>query len=411
MSTKVRRVFQPAFPVVVQDVQAEIRSRVRDEMRLGAMRFVHDLFREEVEALCGPTFARKGAQYFHRGGSDPGSVVLGGQRAAVKKARVKRGGQDVELQSYAALQGFDLLQDKVLKQMMAGVSTRNYDGLLDELSGGLGLKKSSVSKVFVRGSRQALEAINGRDLSGHEWAALMIDGIDFAGTMVIAALGIDTDGKKLVLGLRCGDSENSETCKDLLQALIDRGLRRDTPFLLVLDGSKALRKAVRQVFGNSFPVQRCVRHKERNALSYLPRSHHAEFRRRWRLVHGMARIGDARQELGRLVHWLSQINQDAAASVREAEGETLTVIALGATAALRKTLLSTNPLESAFGRVRSRTQRVRRWRRNTDQVERWAGASLRAAERGFRTIRGAGDLEDFVAAVRRKNLPHESQAA
>ena len=140
MSTKVRRALQPAFHVV-DDVRSQIRDRVREELRDSALAFVHGLFIEEVEALCGPTFSRKGAEGYHRGGSDPGSVVLEGQRVKVKKARIKKGGRDVELQSYAAFQGFDLLQDRVLNHMVRGVSTRDYNGLLKEVSGGLGLKK------------------------------------------------------------------------------------------------------------------------------------------------------------------------------------------------------------------------------------------------------------------------------
>jgi transposase-like protein len=410
MSTKDRRALQPAFHVV-DDIRSQIRERVRNELRDSAQAFVHGLFLEEVEALCGPAFSRKGPEGCYRGGSDPGSVILEGQRVKVKKARVKKDGKDVELQTYAALQGFDLLQDRVLKHMVRGVSTRSYDGLLKEVSGGLGLKKSSVSKAFLRGSRQALDSINGRDLSGYEWAALMIDGIEFAGTAVIVVLGITAQGKKLVLGLKRGDTENSETVKDLLQELLNRGLRRDQPFLFVLDGSKALRKAVHQVFGERFPVQRCVRHKERNALRYLAKSDHLEFRRRWKLIHGMARHSDARQHLEQLVHWLQSRNLEAAASIEEASGETLTVIELGASASLRKTLLSTNPIESGFDKVRARTNRVRRWRKNRDQIERWAAAALLATEKGFRAIRGANGLPAFIAEIRRKNLPTQVEAA
>jgi transposase-like protein len=295
--------------------------------------------------------------------------------------------------------------------MMAGVSTREYEGLLDEVSGGLGLKRSSVSKAFVRGSKQQLEALNGRDLSSYEWAALMIDGIEYAGSCVVVALGITIEGKKLVLGLRRGDTENWEVCKDLLQALIDRGLKHDEPFLLVLDGSKALRKAARKVFGEHFPVQRCVRHKERNVMSYLPPSQHAEFRRRFKLAHSMTKYSDAKLEIDRLIHWLKERNLEAAASLEESAGETLTVVALGATAALRRTLCSTNPIESTFSRVRSRTRRVRRWRKDTDQIERWAGACLLEAESRFKAIRGADELKVFVATVRRKSLPSKSEAA
>ena len=394
-----------------QETQTRIREFVAEEMRGAMLAFVHGLFFEEMEELCGPSFSRKGERGLHRGGWDPGSVVLEGQRLAVKKPRVKQDGQEIPLQTYRALQGFDLLQERVRKQMMAGVSTRDYDGLLDEVAGGLGLKKSSVSKAFIRGSKQRLEVINGRDLSSYRFSALMLDGIEYGGSCVVVALGITTEGKKLVLGLRRGDTENWEVCKDLLQSLIERELAHDIPFLFVLDGSKALRKAVRKVFGDRFPVQRCVRHKERNVMSYLPPSHHAEFRRRFKLVHSMARYSDAKLELERLAYWLKERNLEAAASLEESEGETLTVIALGATAALRRSLSSTNPIESVFSRVRARTRRVRRWRKDTDQIERWAASCLLEAEERMKAIRGAQDLKLFIEEIRKKSLPPETQAA
>lgn len=410
MGTRKRRESQAAS-AVTPDWLLEMRALVERQMREAALALMHGLFLEEVAALCGAPFSRKEEGGHYRGGSDPGSVILAGQRLKVKKARVKRLGKDVELKSYAALQGFDLLQERVLKHMLSGVSTRQYDGLLDEVAGGLGLKKSSVSKAFIRGSKQVLDAINGRDLSGQEWAVLMIDGIEFGGMSVIVALGITAQGKKVILGLKRGDTENAEVCKDLLQALIERGLKPGRPLLFVLDGSKALQKAVRKVFGQGAPVQRCIRHKERNVLSYLSKRDHAEFRRRWKLIHSMAQHSAAQEELRRLVDWLAQRNLQAAESLKEAQGETLTVIALGASGKLRKTLLSTNPIESAFSRVRARTQRVRRWRAKGDQIERWAGACLTEAEKGFRAIRGAADLPALLEEISKRTLPDQRQAA
>lgn len=410
MSTKVRSNYQPSFSIV-KDPLEQIREMVNQEMRGAALKLVYGLFIEETGRLCGSPFSRKGEDGYHRGGSDPGSVVLGGQRIALKKQRVKKAGKDVELQSYSALQGFDLLQDRVLKHMMSGVSTRNYDGLLEEVSGGLGLKKSSVSKAFIKGSKQALEAINGRDLSSHDWLAVMIDGVGFGDNLVIVAMGITTSGKKLILGLKKGDSESAEVCTDLLQELIARGLKHDEPYVFVLDGSKALKKAVRKVFGESFPIQRCVRHKERNVLKYLQKQYHAEFRRRWKLLHGIARFDDAKLEYERLSHWLGQKNQNALASLEESDMETLTVIQLKAGAALRKTLLSTNPIESAFDKVRMRSARVKHWKTNGDQACRWAGATLVEAEKQFRAIRGTKEISAFLSELRKNNLPTQQEAA
>lgn len=410
MSTKIHRGYQSSFHVI-QDTRSQIREMIRNEMRDHSLRFIYDIFRTEMDSVCGPAFSRKGEKRCHRGGWDPGSIVHDGQRVAVKKPRLNKNGKDVELESYQALQGFDLLQDRVLKHMVSGVSTRDYEGLLNEVSGGLGLKKSSVSKAFKMGSQEALDCLNTRDLSPYSWVAMMIDGIDFGGSCVVVALGITTEGKKIILGLKRGDSENSEVCTDLFQGLIARGLKKDDPYLFVLDGSKALASAVRKVFGERFPIQRCVRHKERNVLGYLQKKHHSEFRRRWKMLHGITRFDEAKLEYERLLHWLKSKNQEAAASLEEAEMETLTVIRLHAGVLLRKTLLSTNPIESAFSVVRSKSSRVKRWRKNGDQVERWSSVCLLEAEKKFRAIRGVKEIGDFLQQLKTFSLPSQQEAA
>jgi len=247
---------------VVSDTFSQVKALVHTELRRATLELVMELYRQEVDDFCGAPFSRKGESGFHRGGSDPTSVLVNGQRMEVRKPRVKRAGRDVELHTHRALRDRDMLSERIVKHMLKGVSSRDYDDLVEELEGGLGLKKSAVSKAFVKGSKEILDDINGRNLKEHEWLALMIDGIEFSGRHVIVALGITTKGHKMVLGLREGDTEDSEVVKDLLQSLIDRELNRQNPFLLVIDGSKALRKAIRQVFSN-FPVQRCIRHKER----------------------------------------------------------------------------------------------------------------------------------------------------
>ena len=156
----------------------------------------------------------------------------------------------------------------------------------------------------------------------------MIDGIEFQKRHVIVALGITTKGDKLILGLREGSTENHEVCKDLLQGLIERGLKTDEPFLFILDGSKALRKAVRMIFDEQFPIQRCVRHKERNILEYLPERNRLEFLRKWKLIHSLNSFSEASREYDRLLRWLKNINEEAHASLEEAKRETLTVIEL-----------------------------------------------------------------------------------
>ena len=341
----------------LSDSQAAIRESIIHSMRTTALRLVESFFAEEVESLCGARFSRKGAALCHRGGSDPGSVLLNGQRIKVTKPRLKREGKELALQSYQALQNFDLVSDKVTAAMLHGVSTRNYNALLDDLQGGVGLSKSSVSRAFSRSTEMALNNINGRDLCSYKFLAMLIDGVRFGKAMFIVALGITSDGRKIILGLREGITENSELCKDLLSAIKDRCLNTNE-LLHILDGSKALRKAVIETYGKEALIQRCTAHKQRNLQEYLREDYHAEFRRRWKRLHGQVNYSDALKEHSALEYWLSKISEPALGSLREAEKETLTVTKLGIPQALRRSLQSTNLIESVFAYVNLKTYRV-----------------------------------------------------
>ena len=386
--------------------QDEIREFVSFQMRSAALSLVHSLFQQEVQSLCGALFQHKRGQLYHRGGSEKGSVILQGRRLCVRRPRVRNfSNKEVRLSSYQALQDFDLLCERVLSHLLRGVSTRNYEPLLEEWSEGLGLKKSAVSRAFRRGSQKALEELNGRELKVYDIVSLMIDGLEFAGQMVICVLGIRRDGQKMILGLRQGDTENSEVCVDLLQSLVERGFKvRMSSLLFTIDGSRALRKAILKVFGKKVLVQRCVRHKERNIEAYLPRGFHQEFRRRWKLLHGSVNYREAEREYEVLRSWLGRINLEARNSLDEAKKETLTMIKLKCPGLLRKTLMSTNPIESAFSFVREKSRRVKNWKRSSDQAVRWSAVTLLEAEKTFRTIKGFREISDFVEELERQCL-------
>lgn len=402
--------FQQSFSVV-QDVQSQIRGVLEVQMKNSVLGMVHELFKEEVEKLCGRRHSRKSDDQCHRRGSDEGSVIVKGQRVKVKKLRVRRGNDEVTLTSYAALQDFDLLCENVMKHMVAGVATRRYEPLLEEIASSTGLKKTSVSKAFVKGSRASLDEINSRDLSKLDVAVMMIDGIGFGDRTVVGAQIITSSGKKHICGLREGDTENSEMVKDLLSSLIERGLKTERRILFVIDGAKALKKAILSVFGDQAVIQRCVRHKERNIISYLPKDYHQEFRRRWKKLHGCSDYGVASREYDELVHWLGHINHAALESLEEAECETLTVIKLKVPGLLKKTLLSTNPLESAFSNVGRIKHRVKNWKSGSDQVSRWAAVSLLEAEKSFRTIRGYQQMPLLIAELEKDSIENESAVA
>jgi transposase-like protein len=402
--------YQQSFHLV-KDTYSQIQEFVLTKMRNAALKMALELFEQEVNDLCGDRFSRKSSGQCHRGGSDDGRILLHGQRVQVKKPRVRKADEEVQLQSYSALTDYDMLCDRVMKHMLSGVSTRRYDGLLEEVAGGTGLKKSSVSRAFKKGSQEALNEINSRDLSKLEFIAVMVDGIEFGDRCVIAALGITTKGQKMIIGLREGDTENSEVVKDLMQSFFDRGLQTVIPPLFVVDGSKALKKAIRKVFGQVVPIQRCVRHKERNVISYLPKAFHQEFRRRWKKLHGYTEFESAKKEYSDLVTWLSRINYAAAQSLEEAEMETLTVVKLKVPGLLRKTLLSTNPIESAFSCVESGSRRVKNWKSGQDQVSRWAAVTLLEAEKQFRTVKGHQQIPLLIEELRNLLLENKIEIA
>lgn len=392
----------------LKQYQEQIREIVQGRMRSAVLDMVHQLFEDELEILCGPRYDREAE--CSRAGSDKGSVYVSGQRVAVRKPRVKRDGKDVEVQTYSSLRNYDLLSERIKEHMLRGVSTRDYEPLLDEISNGTGIKKSSVSKAFVKASRGALEEFNSRDLSDIEAVSMMIDGVGFGDRTVIVALGIDVKGKKYVLGLREGSTENWELCTDLFENMISRGLRREK-YLFVIDGSKALRKAIKKTFGEDAFVQRCVRHKERNIIKYLPKERHKEFRRRWKKLHGSANIQIALKEYAELVHWLGQINHAALESLQEANRETLTVIRFNVPPLLKTTLLSTNPIESAFSYTQYRVARIKNWRSSPDQIGRWAATVLFEAETRFRTIKGHMHLQKLKEELKNLTIEKQSEVA
>lgn len=393
-----------------QSVKSQIREHVEAQMRGAILSTIYELFSQEITELCGPRFARKGDTYAHRAGSDPGSILAQGQRFEVKKPRAKRGGKDVELQAYLALQNYDALSEKVMGQMLTGTSTRDYGAALEELSGGMGLTKSAVSTAFIRASKGSLDEVNSRDLGVHSFACIMVDGVGFGDRTVIAALGITTLGEKLILGLREGETENWEVAKDLFESLVARGLKTDQQMLFVIDGSKALRKAITKIFGQ-VPVQRCTRHKERNIISYLPTDRHVEFRRRWKKIHAMTDHAAAKREYDDLVFWLGHINHAALTSLEEAKQETLTVIELGVPPMLRSTLLSTNPIESMFSIQKPKVARVKNWRSGPNQVLRWAATALLDAEKRFNKVRGHMHMGKLIESLKTFRIAQKQEVA
>ena len=239
---------------------------------------------------------------------------------------------------------------------------------------------------------------------------IYIDGTGFQKHTVVTAIGLEEDGTKHVLGVIEGASENAEVVGDLLANLHDRGLKTTGHTLFVLDGSKALKKAVMAGFGKRALIQRCILHKERNILSYLPESRQREARRRLRAAWGMNSHQDAKVELAKVKRWLKSISESAAASLAEALDDTLTVHRLGITGKLRKTLITTNPIESTYSVTKRYSARVRRWR-GASMVLRWIGAGLIRAEAQYHRVAGYAQMPLLIAALENESLTASEELA
>lgn len=389
-----------------------IRLELRDFVVSAGMEALKALLEEERTAICGPRYEHQGGRGAYRSGHTVGELVLGGRRVQVSRPRA-RGleGKERHLPSWRAFSAADPLGERALKQMLVGVSTRRYERSLEPVPAGVrtrGTSKSAVSRRFVATTKTKMGEWLGRDLSAIDLAVLMIDGVHIDDHVLLIALGIDADGEKHVLGCSEGATENATACTSLLSDLRDRGLRTDRTTLVVLDGAKALLKAVREVFGSRALVQRCQVHKIRNVLDQLPEEMRVSVRAAMREAYGCADAVKAKKLLQNLARRLREAHLGAAASLEEGLDETLTVTRLSLPKNLARVLSTTNAIENLIGAVRRLGKRVRRWR-NGKMILRWTVAAISDASTRFRRISGArAAMSKLVVALRSRD-PQPSQ--
>ena len=281
---------------------------------------------------------------------------------------------------------------------MMGVSTRNYQRILPRMAETVGVSKSAVSREFIEAGEETLKALCERRFEDKDIMIVYIDGIQYGQVHVMAALGVDTQGYKHVLGLREGASENAEVVKDLLSDLVDRGLTPARRRLFVIDGSKALRAGINRVFGSRTPVQRCRIHKARNVLSYLPEDRKADVEAAMKAAFKL-KADEGIAKLDKLAEWLDREYPSAAGSLREGLDEMFTINRLGLPKSLRRCLGSTNVIESPYSGVRSQTRRVKRWR-GSSMALRWTASALLSIEKRMRRIMGYQQLWILEAALK-----------
>jgi transposase-like protein len=370
---------------------------------------------EEVRHLAGERHQQHAERRAHRWGQEDGYCVIDGQKVPIQRTRLRtKDKREQRLGSYELFQRNGPLEQGVWDKMMRGLSTRNYGAVVKQFSTAYGIEKSTVSENFIEASREKVKQLMERPLGELRLCAVLIDGTPFKDRQMIVALGIGCDGRKTVLGLREGATENATVVGALLSDLLARGLDFSTPRLYVLDGAKALHTAVRRHAGESAFIQRCQVHKKRNVVDHLPEEHKAEVRRKLQNAYWMADYEDAKRALERLQHELMHLNPSAARSLEEGLEETLTVHRLRVPDQLRRTLSCTNVIESAFSIVETVCRNVKRWR-DGDQIERWVGSGLLVAEQQFRKVIGFRQipllLSSMANAVSHKSVAKKAAIA
>ena len=383
----------------------ELDAKVELIRSLGPPGLMHveELLDEELTALAGERYARKAASVGgRRHGSNPGTVGLAGQRVPIRVPRIRHvAGSEIALRSYEALHGDRAVNDLLLRRVLYGISCRNYEAAAEAIPGAIGLSGSTVSRGFIEASAAKLRELQERDLSGEDVVAVVLDGKTFAEATMVIALGITMAGEKRVLGFVETDTENERVLTPFLRSLVERGLDVSQGVLVILDGGKGLRAAVRKAFRDRALVHRCQWHKRENVVSYLAKSEQASWRQRLQRASNRPAHDEALAALETLHRELEDRNQSAAGSLKEGLDETLTLHRLGVYGVLGRSLKTTNCLESINALVEERCAKVDHWQ-NSSQRHRWLATALLDIEPRLRKVMGYRHLPKLRAALKRQ---------
>ena len=363
-----------------------LRKGVGELIRQAGLQVIELLMEEEVRELVGERSQRQAERQANRWGKERGFCVVMSQKVPIERPRVRTTeDREVRLGSYELFHRGEPLTETVWEKLLLGLSTRHYGQAVRQFTEAYGLEKSAVSEHFIEASRAKLKQLMERRLDKLSLCALLIDATPFEGQQMVAALGISQDGRKTVLGLRQGATENATVVGELLGDLVSRGLDFSKPRLYVLDGGKALHAAVKNHAGEAAQIQRCQVHKRRNVLDHLPDDQKPLVATQLNAAYALEDYDAAKQALQGLHRELMELNPSAARSLGEGLEETLTVHRLRVPLQLRMTLANTNVIESAFSIVERVCSNVKRWH-GGDQRERWVGSGLLVAEKQFRRV-------------------------
>ena len=396
-----QEVAQVLLPIL--GILATVKGALYELVVSSGMSVLLAVLEQEREKLCGVRYQHDTGRAASRAGYADGEVVLGGRRVSVKRPRARSSaGKEIPLPSWEKFAAEDPLNARAVEQMVIGVATRKYARSLESAPIGMksrGTSKSAVSRRFVAATTEKLASWVGGSLADLPLAALMIDGLVCGEHTVLVALGIDEQGEKHVLGFREGATENATSCTGLLTDLVDRGFDTTRSILVVIDGAKALAKAVRDVFGKRALIQRCQVHKRRNVLEALPERMRDSTGSTLSTAYRCRDPKRALDILNKLARQLERKHPSAAGSLREGLEETLTVLAFKLGDALERTLATTNPIENLNSALRRVHRNVKRWQGGT-MVLRWIAAGVQEASAGFRRLKGYAEMPKLVVALR-----------
>jgi len=370
---------------------------------------VESIMYMEREELAGPDYAPKDPK-INKGGTQPGSVFIGDRKLRVRHPRVRGPEGEIELASYAQLKQRGGFSEELLEKSLRGLAGRRYDETIGDAAAAFGVARSTVSRHIVEATAKKLQEFKDRDLTGIVPFAVLLDTIHRGGSAFIVALGVDVFGEKHPLGFWEGATENAEICEELFRDLERRGFKLTRQILFVVDGGKGIIKAIRDRFGKKALLQRCTIHKSRNIQRHLPKKYRAEAGAWFRRAINCVQLNDAKRELHALETWLRRINASAADSLLEAIDDVVTIHRLKMPELLRKTLHSTNAIESMFSTVRDCEMNIKRFR-NSTMRQRWLGTVLLHCEKGFRKIKGHKDIATVLRIIDGKECEQEKMAA
>ena len=371
------------------------------------------MMEQDVEAVAGPKGKHNPKRTAYRHGSQKTSIPMGSQRIDIERPRVRslESKEKLPIPSYEAFSNDDALLEAALHRMLHCLSSRDYkyaiEPVEDTVAVSSGTSKSAISDRFIKASAKEAQKVLGRRFDDLVIPVIMIDGIVLGDYTAIVVVGITSDGQKVIMGVRVGSTENAQVCRDLLTDLVERGLRYENGLLAVIDGSKALRKALKDVFDDLVLIQRCQVHKLRNIQGYLPKHQQDWVKRQLSKAWASETAEEAIRKLRALATNLEHKHPDAAASLREGLEETVTILRMDLPGLLQRSLRSTNAIESAFSLAAKNIRNVKNWKNGT-MVQRWMCAALLDAEQRMHRIPGYRSMGVLMTEIRRLTTVEKS---